>query len=84
MVWGVIFGYQRQTEHGLKCQRQEVLETKMIITVDPGIYSIDLLLKKILGMIKRKKFWDRGYKNVNAQGIQIEDYVVEKIMEGGC
>jgi Xaa-Pro dipeptidase len=78
-VGGYTDGLQRSGEAGLKCLRtRRTLEEGMIVTVEPGCYFIDFIIRKALDSEDGAKYLneDRIKEYMEVGGVRLEDNVV--------
>jgi len=84
-VGGYPKGVERSTEPGLRSLRTgRILEAGMVITVEPGLYFIEPLLKAAFEHAEKKKFLnvDKLTKFMKFGGVRIEDDVI--VTPTGC
>lgn len=77
-VGGYICGHQRSTEPGIRCLRtRRTLEAGMIITVEPGIYFIDVAIEQALCNEDFRRFFGPRLEEFRGfGGVRIEDDVL--------
>jgi Xaa-Pro dipeptidase len=78
-VGGYIEGHERSTEAGLKCLRtRRTLQEGMILTVEPGCYFIDFIIKNALQDQEQAKYLNEGKikEYMEVGGVRLEDNVV--------
>ncbi len=78
-VGGYTEGHQRSTEAGLRSLRtRRVVQEGMILTVEPGCYFIDFIIKNALDNPETAKYLnaDRIKEFMEVGGVRLEDDVV--------